>query len=162
MTTRPYFYSTIKFNAYGLYTNYENQEIPKKDALLMSVLKWAVVATEIANKNYRHSDDGAGETCALCWVYQHKDCYHCPIDIAGYSGCVGTPYQWFKKAVSNNDPAQAEYQALNEYAFLISLVDDIREIELFIETLCPGEKFAMAKAASMVRHRNSILGQEIT
>lgn len=95
------------------------QIVSDKLAWEVSLEKWKLIYT--LNMSGILVEDGGPQTCGLCkmYFYGHADeCEECPILLAGYPGCDGTPYRDYQKAVLFHDLDLATRSSKQELFFL--------------------------------------------
>ena len=104
----------------GLILKYRsNRVVTNQQAWDISILKWKLILHVCSQGRLIH--DGGIDTCGFCglYYYGHSDeCEDCPIKIAGYMGCNGTPYRDYLAAVEKGDLALAKQAAASEIKFL--------------------------------------------
>ena len=69
-------------------------------------------------------EDGGVQTCGLCALYFYghaTECEDCPINLAGYPACAGTPSKTYQTALAQQNIQLAAESALNEIRFLKDL-----------------------------------------
>ena len=94
-------------------------------ALQLSVKKWTLLYDQ-CSKGVLLDDGGIG-TSALCQLYffsYPEQCVDCPVSIAGYSPCKGSPYWDYHDALGVNNLPLAKEAAANEIDLLEGLFDD--------------------------------------
>lgn len=70
--------------------------------------------------------DGGRQTCGLCSLYfwgHVEECEDCPIALAGFSACKGTPEKDYQAAVERSNHQLAEKSAAEEIRFLRKVRD---------------------------------------
>jgi len=93
--------------------------VSTQEAIQVSIEKWRTLNALCAQGVVVH--DGGVKTCALCslFYYGHQDeCEDCPINLAGHSGCEGTPCKDYEAAVKQADLNKALQASSDEIFFL--------------------------------------------
>lgn len=90
----------------------------KEQALELSIVKWETMLQGYKDDpSLIHINNQGTWTCALCRLYGAK-CDGCPVDVAGYRQCKGTPYEGH---VATENRVAAMKFAEKEIEFLKSL-----------------------------------------
>ncbi len=88
-----------------------------EDAMDLAILKWELLseATDTELKMVRGLGLHSGLTCALCHIHvnlKRSPCEGCPVSLAGFDSCVGTPYYLFTTCLKFDDFDGARKEAM--------------------------------------------------
>lgn len=90
-------------------------------ALDLSIKKWefivAVMSRYIESEPLVDLYCNDGESCALC-IIKHYGCEDCVVKVAGFFGCSGSPWDYFRDSIGQKS---LDY-AIEEVTFLKSLL----------------------------------------